>query len=155
MYFQVTLKRNMLLHPRNFGPKMREVLRANLKKEVEGTCNGKYGYIVLVTKIHEGEGFQVRYPTVGERERARGAALRQLVASLRRSDRGRWRRRRRTERQRSRSSVGDGCVFTHTHTPEWRVRWARTRSVPSAPLGQAPEPLVLTHDGMGDECRAS
>ena len=83
MYFQVTLKRNMLLHPRNFGPKMREVLRANLKKEVEGTCNGKYGYIVLVTKIHEGEGFQVRYPTVGERERARGAALRQLVASQR------------------------------------------------------------------------
>lgn len=59
MYFQVTLKRNMMLHPRNFGPKMREVLRANLKKEVEGTCNGRYGYIVLVTKIHEGEGFQV------------------------------------------------------------------------------------------------
>jgi hypothetical protein len=59
MYFQVTLKRNMMLHPRNFGPKMREVLRANLKKEVEGTCNGRYGYIVLVTKIHDGEGFQV------------------------------------------------------------------------------------------------
>ena len=64
MYFQVTLKRNMLLHPRNFGPKMREVLRANLKKEVEGTCNGRYGYIVLVTKIHEGEGFQVPCPSL-------------------------------------------------------------------------------------------
>mmetsp|Transcript_15779 Transcript_15779/g.34210 ORF Transcript_15779/g.34210 Transcript_15779/m.34210 type:complete len:173 (-) Transcript_15779:210-728(-) len=53
MFFQVSLERDLSLHPRHFGPKMREVLRANLKNEVEGTCDGKNGYIVLVTKIHD------------------------------------------------------------------------------------------------------
>ena len=97
MYFQVTLKRNMLLHPRNFGPKMREVLRANLKKEVEGTCNGRYGYIVLVTKIHEGEGFQVPCPPLyfflwshyrAARESGNPSSL--LAAKEALAARGRW-----------------------------------------------------------------
>lgn len=55
MFFQITLKKDLLLHPKNFGPKMREVLRANLKSEVEGTCDGRHGYIVLVTKILDSE----------------------------------------------------------------------------------------------------
>lgn len=55
MFFQITLSKELLLHPKNFGPKMREVLRANLKNEVEGTCDGRHGYIVLVTKIHDSE----------------------------------------------------------------------------------------------------
>lgn len=75
MFFQLTLEKEIMLHPRNFGPKMREVLKASLKQQVEGTCDGRHGYIVIVTRIHdtnpgvivEGTGwakFQVKYECI-------------------------------------------------------------------------------------------
>jgi len=45
------LKRNLQLHPRYFGANMRNTLREKLHREVEGTCSGRYGFIIMVTAI--------------------------------------------------------------------------------------------------------
>lgn len=38
----------MKLHPSYFGPNIRQFLRQKLIADVEGTCNGEYGYIICV-----------------------------------------------------------------------------------------------------------
>jgi hypothetical protein len=75
-FFNIELERNILLHPAHFGPRMREILYERLRGEVratprhalsrvlslssasavrfaqvEGTCSGRYGFVVLVTNI--------------------------------------------------------------------------------------------------------
>ncbi|CAA7392942.1 unnamed protein product [Spirodela intermedia] len=69
MFFHMVLERNMQLHPRYFGPHLHEKLTTKLVKDVEGTCSGKHGFVVAVTKvesigkglIREGTGF-VTFP---------------------------------------------------------------------------------------------
>eukprot|EP00898_Chlorokybus_atmophyticus_P005418 jgi/Chlat1/5878/Chrsp4S06389 len=51
MFFHLELERTMRLHPRHFGPRMRDVLTQNLVTEVEGTCAGKKGFVVAVTEV--------------------------------------------------------------------------------------------------------
>jgi DNA-directed RNA polymerase II subunit RPB7 len=51
MFFHVPLEKNMLLHPRFFGPKLRDTLTQQLLQDVEGRCDGKNGFIVAVTKV--------------------------------------------------------------------------------------------------------
>lgn len=50
---QVSLTRTLQLHPRFFGPKLRPTLIAKLHKEVEGTCLGEHGYVILVLSVDE------------------------------------------------------------------------------------------------------
>jgi hypothetical protein len=50
-YFHLTLERNIVLAPVNFGPKMREAVYERLRTEVEGTCSGRYGFVVMVTNV--------------------------------------------------------------------------------------------------------
>lgn len=38
MFFHIYLDRNMQLHPRHFGPHLRDKLIAKLIQDVEGTC---------------------------------------------------------------------------------------------------------------------
>lgn len=38
MFFHMVLERNMQLHPRHFGPNLRDKIVAKLMKDVEGTC---------------------------------------------------------------------------------------------------------------------
>ncbi|URD89523.1 DNA-directed RNA polymerase II [Musa troglodytarum] len=69
MFFHITLERNMQLHPRHFGPHLRDKLVAKLMKDVEGTCSGRHGFVVAITGvedigkglIREGTGF-VTFP---------------------------------------------------------------------------------------------
>ncbi|XP_010934577.1 DNA-directed RNA polymerase II subunit RPB7 [Elaeis guineensis] len=69
MFFHITLERNMQLHPRHFGPHLRDKLVAKLMKDVEGTCSGRHGFVVAITNvedigkglIREGTGF-VTFP---------------------------------------------------------------------------------------------
>ena len=69
MFYHMKLEHEVLLHPRYFGPKLNTTLRAKLLSEVEGTCSGKYGFIISVTTldtigsgyIQPGRGF-VLYP---------------------------------------------------------------------------------------------
>ncbi|KAL9251972.1 DNA-directed RNA polymerase II subunit RPB7-like protein [Drosera capensis] len=69
MFFHIVLERNMQLHPRHFGARLREKLITKLMKDVEGTCSGRHGFVVAITGIEsvgkglirEGTGF-VTFP---------------------------------------------------------------------------------------------
>ncbi|KAJ3708083.1 hypothetical protein LUZ61_011788 [Rhynchospora tenuis] len=69
MFFHIVLERKIQLHPRYFGPHLRDKLVAKLMKEVEGTCSGRHGFVVAITGvedigkglIREGTGF-VTFP---------------------------------------------------------------------------------------------
>lgn len=66
---QISLEHEILLHPRYFGPQLLETVKQKLYTEVEGTCTGKYGFVIAVTTIDSigsgiiqpGQGFVV-YP---------------------------------------------------------------------------------------------
>lgn len=66
---QITLDKEILLHPRYFGPNLLNTVKQKLFSEVEGTCTGKHGFVVAVTTIDKigagrilpGQGFVV-YP---------------------------------------------------------------------------------------------
>ena len=40
-----------MLHPRYFGPQLMDTVKQKLFSEVEGTCTGKYGFVIAVTTI--------------------------------------------------------------------------------------------------------
>ncbi|MEW5297381.1 MAG: hypothetical protein WDW38_006213 [Sanguina aurantia] len=57
MFYQLTLTKAMDVHPRHFGKNLSEIISARLIEEVEGTCHGKYGYVIAVTNmISKGQG---------------------------------------------------------------------------------------------------
>ncbi|KAJ1825879.1 DNA-directed RNA polymerase II subunit, partial [Coemansia sp. RSA 2599] len=47
------LTHTITLHPSFLGPRMREFVTKRLYQDVEGTCTGRYGYIVAVIAILE------------------------------------------------------------------------------------------------------
>ncbi|KMZ62449.1 hypothetical protein ZOSMA_462G00120 [Zostera marina] len=51
MFFHMVLERNLLLHPRYFGPHLRENLVMKLMKDVEGTCSRRHGFVVAITAV--------------------------------------------------------------------------------------------------------
>nr|CDS33841.1 DNA directed rna polymerase II 19 kDa polypeptide [Hymenolepis microstoma] len=57
MFYHIQLEHEILLHPKYFGPNLIQTVKAKLFSDVEGTCTGKYGFIVAVTNIeHIGAG---------------------------------------------------------------------------------------------------
>lgn len=67
-FFVVTLHRRVHIHPRFFGVKLQDILTQRLVLEVEGTFEGRYGFIVAVLQVspnippgelEEGTGFAV------------------------------------------------------------------------------------------------
>ena len=52
MFFHITQEKNVILEPRHFGKNLQEVLREKLKNEVEGSCTGRHGFIMMVTQIN-------------------------------------------------------------------------------------------------------
>ncbi|KAK9862932.1 hypothetical protein WJX84_009200 [Apatococcus fuscideae] len=65
MFYLLKLIKEVELHPKFFGPNLRETLKNKLTAEVEGTVSGKYGFVAAVPdvekygqgKIREGTGF--------------------------------------------------------------------------------------------------
>uniref|UniRef100_D8Q2A1 DNA-directed RNA polymerase II subunit RPB7 n=1 Tax=Schizophyllum commune (strain H4-8 / FGSC 9210) TaxID=578458 RepID=D8Q2A1_SCHCM len=51
MFFIKELTHSILLHPSFFGPQMTSFLEAKLYADVEGTCSGRFGYIIAVVSI--------------------------------------------------------------------------------------------------------
>lgn len=51
MFYHLSLEHEICLHPKYFGPTLKESVKQKLFKEVEGTCKGKYGSIIAVTTI--------------------------------------------------------------------------------------------------------
>ena len=51
MFFLKQLTHTINLHPQFFGPQIKIFLKSRLLEEVEGTCSGRYGYIISVVDI--------------------------------------------------------------------------------------------------------
>uniref|UniRef100_A0AC34F6F0 DNA-directed RNA polymerase II subunit RPB7 n=2 Tax=Panagrolaimus TaxID=55784 RepID=A0AC34F6F0_9BILA len=51
MFYHISLQHEVSLHPKYFGPNLMEVVKQRLFNEVEGTCTGKYGFVIAVTTI--------------------------------------------------------------------------------------------------------
>ncbi|RWS08245.1 DNA-directed RNA polymerase II subunit RPB7-like protein [Dinothrombium tinctorium] len=51
MFYHISLEHEIQLHPRYFGPSLLETVKQKLFSEVEGTCSGKYGFVIAVTTI--------------------------------------------------------------------------------------------------------
>lgn len=51
MFFHVRREKNVVLEPRHFGARMKDVIMEKIKLEMEGTCSGRYGFIVCITHI--------------------------------------------------------------------------------------------------------
>lgn len=54
------MRKELLLYPRHFGPNVQEVLLEKLISSVEGSCSGRYGFVVCVTDIFETGKGQIR-----------------------------------------------------------------------------------------------
>ncbi|KAH8550378.1 RNA polymerase Rpb7 [Umbelopsis sp. PMI_123] len=52
MFFLKDLSHTISLHPSYFGPNMQTQLVSKLYADVEGTCSGRFGYIITVVLIH-------------------------------------------------------------------------------------------------------
>eukprot|EP01135_Chromosphaera_perkinsii_P005869 Nk52_evm2s370 gene=Nk52_evmTU2s370 len=51
MFFHTELNHEILLHPRYFGPRLSKILLQKLNSEIEGTCMGKHGFVIMVTEV--------------------------------------------------------------------------------------------------------
>jgi DNA-directed RNA polymerase subunit E'/Rpb7 len=49
---QKELTHTISLHPSYFGPNMQAQLKDKLYADVEGTCTGRYGYVITVLQLH-------------------------------------------------------------------------------------------------------
>lgn len=47
------LEHDMVLHPRYFGPQLKDTIVEKLYREVEGTCNARYGFIMTIVRIDD------------------------------------------------------------------------------------------------------
>ncbi|GAM18561.1 hypothetical protein SAMD00019534_017360 [Acytostelium subglobosum LB1] len=75
MFFHLTLEKDLHIHPKHCGPNLFNTATQQLHSEVEGTCSGRYGFIITITsvefvskgKVIEATGyvvFQVRYKAI-------------------------------------------------------------------------------------------
>ncbi|ORZ02487.1 DNA-directed RNA polymerase II subunit [Syncephalastrum racemosum] len=51
MFFLKDLVHTITLHPSFFGPNMHTQIKEKLYQDVEGTCSGRYGYIITVLSL--------------------------------------------------------------------------------------------------------
>lgn len=51
MFYHLELHHELSLHPRYFGDKLEETVKQKLFCDVEGTCTGKYGFVIAITSI--------------------------------------------------------------------------------------------------------
>uniref|UniRef100_A0A6C0JUT7 S1 motif domain-containing protein n=1 Tax=viral metagenome TaxID=1070528 RepID=A0A6C0JUT7_9ZZZZ len=51
MFYHISLEYNVFVHPKDLGPNVLETVKNKLSSEIVGTCNEKYGFIIIVTTI--------------------------------------------------------------------------------------------------------
>ena len=51
MYFHMLLKKDVVIFPKDFGPNMQQRLIDKLIEKVEGSCSGRYGFVICVTEV--------------------------------------------------------------------------------------------------------
>ena len=52
MFYHLELNHELSLHPRYFGDQLLDTVKRKLFCDVEGTCTGKYGFVIAITSIH-------------------------------------------------------------------------------------------------------
>ena len=52
MFFIVDMERDIVMYPRMFNAGIGKTLQAKLVEKVEGSCSGRYGFIISVINIH-------------------------------------------------------------------------------------------------------
>lgn len=53
MFFLKELSHKIQLHPECFGPELQTHLKDRLYRDVEGTCSGRFGYIITVLSLKQ------------------------------------------------------------------------------------------------------
>lgn len=53
MFYHLELSHELSLHPRYFGDQLVETVKQKLFCDVEGTCTGKYGFVIAITSIDD------------------------------------------------------------------------------------------------------
>lgn len=53
MFYHLELNHELSLHPRYFGDQLVETVKQKLFCDVEGTCTGKYGFVIAITSIDD------------------------------------------------------------------------------------------------------
>eukprot|EP01130_Rhizamoeba_saxonica_P016064 TRINITY_DN7351_c0_g1_i1.p1 TRINITY_DN7351_c0_g1~~TRINITY_DN7351_c0_g1_i1.p1 ORF type:complete len:170 (-),score=37.58 TRINITY_DN7351_c0_g1_i1:26-535(-) len=53
MFYKMTLKKSLIMHPESFGPGLQESIKKALYREVEGTVDGRYGFIIMIIKVEK------------------------------------------------------------------------------------------------------
>ena len=48
---QMLLKKDIVIFPKNFGPNMQQRLIDKLIHKVEGSCSGRYGFVICITEV--------------------------------------------------------------------------------------------------------
>ena len=51
MFFHILMEKDLHIYPRHFGPRLKQHLQDELVRKVEGTCSGRYGFIITVTQV--------------------------------------------------------------------------------------------------------
>lgn len=51
MFFLKELEHDITLEPKYLGPNLRDHLRLHLYHHLEGTCNGRHGYLIAIISI--------------------------------------------------------------------------------------------------------
>lgn len=52
MFYLIKMTRDIVMQPSSFGPGLHDEIRMRLKRDVEGTTDGKYGFIIMVDEIY-------------------------------------------------------------------------------------------------------
>ncbi|GAA5936429.1 hypothetical protein JCM1841_001804 [Sporobolomyces salmonicolor] len=68
MFFLRELTQDLIMHPSYFNPSLTAYLKLSLRRQVEGSCSGRLGYIIAVTDddLIEGEGMRGRIAEDGQ-----------------------------------------------------------------------------------------
>mmetsp|Transcript_6867 Transcript_6867/g.11513 ORF Transcript_6867/g.11513 Transcript_6867/m.11513 type:complete len:174 (-) Transcript_6867:6-527(-) len=51
MFFHIDMEKDLLLMPKHFGPNLKQHLQEKLVQKVEGSCSGRYGFVICVTEV--------------------------------------------------------------------------------------------------------
>jgi DNA-directed RNA polymerase II subunit RPB7 len=51
MFFLITLTKEVSMPPSSFGPNLHEQIRQRVYREVQGTVDGRYGFIIMITHV--------------------------------------------------------------------------------------------------------
>ena len=53
MFFLVQMTREIIMHPSTFGPNLHDEIKKQLYRDIEGSVDGRYGFIITVVSVDD------------------------------------------------------------------------------------------------------